>query len=404
MTLLFPTPVVYDGNDARYLRRDGARFLPALASRGDRGLKVVLSSGSKLPQPSSPDLRAGTFEDWCDPAFWSSFGADGALCYFGFSARRFLPVVRALRAAGIRLALKADSSFGLHRFPRHAAVWARKCYWVARERHASPAAFAKAALDMAKWIRGFPPGDMVPFLESFAAITVESPLAADNTRDWLRRHHRPDLADRVLFLPHPVPDDFVFDPARDAKEHRILAVAADWSNPRKGGSVLGRALGRFLAAHPDWRATVVGARSDLVASAAPRSADRMEALPALGAAELLPLYRASRLLVTASGSESGPIVAFEALACGCSVVFPPELLQLSWISAAGRGAMSSARTPAALAAAMERAAGLFPMPAVETPAPPLHASEVCALLARSLAASAPGSRTAAAATNHDCTE
>ena len=31
MTLLFPTPVVYDGNDARFLQRDGARFLAPLA-------------------------------------------------------------------------------------------------------------------------------------------------------------------------------------------------------------------------------------------------------------------------------------------------------------------------------------------------------------------------------------
>ena len=404
MTLLFPTPVVYDGNDARYLRRDGARFLPALAVRGDRGLKVVLSSGPESPQPTSPNLRAGTFADWCDPDFWKAFHADGALCYFGFSARRFLPVVRALRAAGLRLALKADSSFGLHRFPRHAAVWFRKCYWVARERHAPPAALAKAALDMAKWIRGFPPGDMLPYLESFDAITVESPLAADNTREWLRRHRCPDLAGRVLFLPHPVPDDFAFDPLRDTKENRVLAVAADWRNPRKGGAVLGRALGRFLDAHPDWRATVVGARSDLVAAAAPRAAGRIEVLPALDAEALLPLYRASRLLVTASGSESGPIVAFEAFACDCSVVFPPELIQLSWMANSGRGAMASARTPAALAAAMERAAGHVPAPVAAPPVPPLHASEACALLARSLATSSPGSRTAAAATNHDCTE
>ena len=140
MTLLFPTPVVYDGNDARFLRRDGARFLPALAARGDRGVKIILSSAPGALQPSAPNLRAGTFDEWRDPSFWSSFAADGALCYFGFSAGRFLPVVRAMRAAGLRLALKLDSSLGLNRFPHHAAIWFRKCYWVARERHPPTAA------------------------------------------------------------------------------------------------------------------------------------------------------------------------------------------------------------------------------------------------------------------------
>ena len=379
MTLLFPTPVVYDGDDARFLRRDGARFLPALAARGDRGVKVVLSAGPDTPRPAAPGLRAGTFQEWCDPDFWKSFHADGALCYFGFSARRFLPVVRAMHAAGLRLALKADSSFGLHRFPRHAAVWFRKCYWVARERHAPPAAFAKAAFDMAKWIRGFPPVDMLPYLESFAAITVESPLAAGNTREWILRHHRPDLAGRVAFLPHPVPDNFVFDPSRDTKENRVLAVAADWRNPRKGGPLLGRALGRFLVAHPDWRATIVGAHAETVSASAPHASDRMETSPPLESPDVLPRCKSAKILLTASGSESGPIVAFEALACGCSLVFPPELLHLSWARDAGLGTMAARRTPAALAAALETEVSVWasvPHRLPSRPLPPLRASDL----------------------------
>lgn len=357
MTFLFPTPVVYDGDDARFLRRDGARFLPPLAARGDRGIKVVIAESDTSPRPSSSDLCAATFAEWCDPAFWSSFSAGWALCYFGFSARRFLPVVRAMRAAGIRLALKTDSSFGLNRFPHHAAVWARKCYWVARERHPPAAAFGKAALDMAKWIRGFDAETMIPYLDSFNALTVESPLAAENTSDWLVRHGRRDLAGRVVFIPHPVPDDFVFDAARDRKENLVLAVAADWRNPRKGGSALGGALDRFLFRHLDWRACVVGAGANLVAASAPRVRDRVDVRPPLESTDLLPLYKSAEIFLTASGSESGPIVAFEALACGCSLVFPPELLQLSWVCDSGRGTMASRRTSAALAAALDAEAG-----------------------------------------------
>ena len=384
MTLLFPTPVVYDGDDARFLRRDGARFLPALAARGDRGIKVVLSESDAAPRPASPDLRAATFREWRDPDFWKSFRADGALCYFGFSARRFLPAVRAMRAAGLRLALKTDSSFGLNRFPRHAAIWFRKCYWVARQRHAPAAALGKASLDMAKWIRGFDAGTMIPYLESFDALTVESPLAAENTRDWLLRHSRSDLADRVVFLPHPVPDDFVFDPTRDTKENLVLAVAQDWRNSRKGGAILGGALDRFLSNHPDWRATVVGSNADRVAARAPRTRDRIDLRPPLESVDLLPLYRSAKIFLTASGSEAAPNVVFESLACGCSVVFPPELLQLSWIRDAGLGAMSDRRTPAALAATLEEEASRWAdrrFLAPSAPLPPLSASQSLSSLA-----------------------
>ena len=392
MTLLFPTPVVYDGNDARYLRRDGARFAAALNASGGRGTKVILSSAPDAPQPASPDLRAGTFAEWRDPAFWSSFGADGAICYFGFAPRRFLPVVRAMRAAGLRLALKADSAFGLPRFPSHAATLFRSRYWYSRERMAPPAAAFRATLGLARWALGRNPADFIPFFESFDAVTVESPMARDTTRAWLLRHGRADLADRVRFLPHPVPDDFSFDPSRDAKENRVLAIAADWRNPRKGGAVLAGALERFLAARPDWSATVVGARSDLVADAAPRVRGRIDARPSLEASEILPLYRASRIFATPSGSESGPIVAFEALACGCSVVFPPELLQLSWIAEAGRGTMSRARTPAAFAAALEsdrREWERAPSRTPRSPLPPLRASEILRCVVDSCASPSP---------------
>ncbi len=379
MTLLFSTPVVYDGDDARFLRRDGARFLPALAAHGDRGIKVVLAKSDAAPRPASPDLRAATFREWCDPDFWKTFRADGALCYFGFSDRRFLPVVRAMRAAGLRLALKADSSFGLHRFPRHAAVWFRKCYWVARQRHSPAAAFGKAMLDMAKWIRGFDAGTMIPYLESFDALTVESPLAAENTRDWLLRHERPDLADRVAFLPHPVPDDFVFDPTRDTKENLVLAVAQDWRNPRKGGAILGGALDRFLANHPDWRATIVGSNADRVAARAPRTRSRIDLRPPQESVDLLPLYRSAKIFLTASGSEAAPNVVFESLACGCSVVFPPELLQLSWIRDAGLGAMSGRRSPSALATSLDSEAAAWKLSSCRTPSrilPLLRASDI----------------------------
>lgn len=383
VTLLFPTPVVYNGNDSRFLQRDGARFLPALADRGDQGIKIVLASATHPQKSSSPNLRVSTFAEWCDTAFWASFKANGALCYFGFSARRFLSVMHAMRNANLRLALKADSSFGLHRFPRLASVWFRKCYWVARQHHPPAAALAKAALDFAKWIRGFDARTMLPYLESFDTITVESELAADNTCDWLRRHRRPDLANRVVFLPHPVPDDFVFDSSRHPKANRVLAVAQDWRNPRKGGFILGGALDRFLSCHTNWRATIVGLNSDLVAAAAPNVRDRIDIRPPLDSSCLLPLYQSAKILLIASGSESGPIVAFEALACGCSIVYPPELFQLSWTTDAGCGVMAVHRSAAAFSSALEKEAAILESTSRRPPLdsiPPLHASDILSKL------------------------
>lgn len=390
MTLLFPTPVVYDGDDARYLARDGARFIDPLAEAGHAGLKVVLSEPGTSLRPVDTRLRTGTYADWCNPGFWNAFHADAALCYFGFAARRHLPVVRAMRATGLRLALKTDSSFGLHRFPRHASVWCRKCYWVARERHSPPMALAKTAFDMARWIRGPHSAAMAEYLGQFDVISAESPMAVENTRIWLERHGRTDAASCVVFLPHPVPDGFDFDPARDRKENMVLAVAADWRNPRKGGGVLAGALRRFLAEHPDWRAVVAGTASGDILRAA-GATGRVVALDRLPSEGLLPSYRAAKIFISASGSESGPIVAFEALACGCSLVFPQELLQLRWIVDAGLATMSRRRSPDALAEALKREAvawgGKDRRPPL-APLPPLQAADQLEPLLESLCLSA----------------
>ena len=52
MKFLFPTPAVWDGNDARYLQRDGARFAEECVAPGDEAVKVIYDDGKGLPPRS----------------------------------------------------------------------------------------------------------------------------------------------------------------------------------------------------------------------------------------------------------------------------------------------------------------------------------------------------------------
>lgn len=350
MTLLFPTPVLYDGNEARFLQRDGARFAQALERAGDHGIKVILSKGPECPAPMSPLLRAGSWDQWLDPSFWRSFGADGALCYFGFATKRFLPVLAAMRQADLPLALKMDSALGINAFPRYFFTEFRRAYWFLRQTCGPFFSFARAAC------RAFGPAvrmdssRTIKYVEAFDVLTAESPLARDNTIRWLRQRGRGDLADKIVLLHHPVPDSFV-PPA--SKQNQILAVAQDWSNPLKGGTILQSAFRVFLSRHPDWRATIIGKNSERFDELRSTCGNRASLCPALSSEELLPHYQNAKILCIASGSESGPIVAFEALACGCSIVFPPSIPQLEWIARSHIGAMAPSRTPAGLVNALE---------------------------------------------------
>ena len=93
MKFLFPTPVVYDGTENRYLQRDGARFANKLVSLGHEAAKIIIDEGKGYSKPKSPILEAATWEQWCSVDYWKDQKADGVLLYGGLNPR-LAPVAR----------------------------------------------------------------------------------------------------------------------------------------------------------------------------------------------------------------------------------------------------------------------------------------------------------------------
>ena len=119
----------------------------------------------------------------------------------------------------------------------------------------------------------------------------------------------------------------------DPSKHNVEELLAD-------------ALVRFLLEKPDATALVIGGHSEWVRDRAvhthPELEARFQAKPAMPPDQLRPYYRESRIMAIPSGVESGPIVAFEAVCCGCSIVFGRELNHLQMFSEAGVGTMAKA--------------------------------------------------------------
>lgn len=351
MKYLFPTPVVYDGNDARFLQRDGARFARECIAMGHVGMKLILEGSPNLGHPSSPLLQTASYRDWCDSDFWRRQSADGILLYGGY-ARCMPPVARAIRAADIPLALKMDDAIGLVRFPSNASAFFSRHYWKSRQTHFPVRALVGALLRLAVWPVRSRRQFLVSYLEHFDAVLGESKLCIDNTRDFLLWAKRSDLADRLAVMPHPVLNEFNFGPDNQPKRNVILAVALNWRDPLKRGRLLGRSLKRFLPKHPEWGALVIGDGSDFVAQEAGVCRARIDTLSALPPEELLPRYRSAKIFAMPSGAESFPIVVMEALCCGCSVVFPPELPALAELVEARAATRAARSTPAGMADAL----------------------------------------------------
>jgi hypothetical protein len=355
--ILFAAPRRYEGDNAFYTKRDAFRFVQHLESTGVSAKMVLLPSATGDGVPRDKRLLVASYAQWISPEFWKGFGVRTVVVYaFGVIRPRRMPAVfRAIRDAGCRVVFQMGSAFGLPAFPYRAwTMFKRRYRWARGGGRSAVLSFVRAVLQELHWAWGgtfrFMCRDLLPLCDS---IRVESKTALENTRKRLRSLHQAETADRVVLATHPVPDVYAWDGSRTAKKNRIVCVAVDWRNPRKGGRVLAKALARVLPGS-GWDAVVVGKHSDAVADEAATAKHLVRPVLEEDASVLEPIYKEARIFFTASGAEEAPNVVQEALVSGCSVVFPPELVHLDSIVRAGAGTMSRHRTGRSLAEAIRR--------------------------------------------------
>lgn len=357
--ILFASPSRFVGDDAFYVKRDAFRFVQYLESAGVSAKMVLLPSATGEGVPRDKRLLVAPYEQWTSPEFWKGFGVRTVVVYaFGvIRPRRMPPVFRAIRGAGCRVVFQMDTAFGLVRFPDQCWTMSKRRYWWVRgwgRRRSVAHSLARAAAQTAYWAWGgtfrFMCRELLPLCDS---IRVESEIVLENIRKRLRSLHFAETAERVVLATHPVPDSYAWNRFRTAKRNRIVCVAVDWRNPRKGGRVLAKALARLLPGS-GWDAIVVGGHADEVADGTAAARHLVRPVPEADASALEPIYREARIFVTASGAEEAPNVVQEALVSGCSVVFPTELVHLDSIVRAGAGTMSRHRTCRFLAEAIRR--------------------------------------------------
>ncbi len=356
MKFIFPTPVVWDGNESRYLQRDGARYAEECRRRGHEGVKIILDDGTVPNKPSSPLLESATLAQWKDPSYWRSTKADFCLLYAGL-ATRSEPVARAIHEAGIPVVAIQDTAFGILSPSKHVFLTFQKDYFIGRNTRVPVFAFAYAVAKRFYSIL-FPHTKRIrSFLSWFDGIAVSNELAFENTCFWLRNNGLSRLANHTLLFPLCVRDSLAIAKESPPKKKQVLSVALDWTLPVKGGSLLIDTLSVFLSRRPDYSALIIGKGSDGIADKirekAPSVGTRISSLSAMDSTKLVPYYAESEILFVPSGSEGGPTVAYEALCCGCSLIVAPPLIQWNSLQMLHSGRIAKQRTAASCCAALQ---------------------------------------------------
>jgi len=346
---LTATPLNYGGNP-QFWERDAGLLCLGLRELGVDARLVLLGEPTEF---RDAPLITGRREDFANPAWWSRWGATGVVLN-SWAAPRFEPVARAIKAAGLRLVVRLDSSGDKSprlSFRRHFDFFC--CYH--RERgHPLPVAAALLQSTVCFAVRAAHDGPMCTHLSHADLVTIESPLARERFTELLRRLGRADLAARLRVVPHPVRDDFQLLPG--GSKQPIILAAGRWESPFKDAPKLVRVLGLALARKAGVSAQVFGSGMDRLHRELERLPDaaraRVSVRGPVSHLDLVPAMQRAQVILCTSRSESFHIASAEGLCCGAAVVGPAEIPSMHWFTAEQSGTLAADRSDARLADAL----------------------------------------------------
>ncbi len=348
------TPVDFDASEHFFARDSG------LLCRGIQatGVECVVVMPGKRKQDDASDLVRCSEETLKDSAWWSSLHLDLVVLY-AWGDPRYLAVARAIRSAGIYLIQSLDTA-GLVTPYADFTCWTR----VSRAKVAMADTTALRLKEIAKASRDLIPSlfehRRLEMINESDAVAAVSPPAMESLAAYARALGYPEVAGKLIVVPHPVSPTMAF--RGEFKQKRVVVVGrwgpedAVQKDPQRTLEV----LGRFLDRMPDWTAEVIGKYSathaHLTSHWSRETRDRIKLTDFLEHAALHERYTTSSIILCASRFESFHIASAEAVCCGCSVVLGahPLLGSTAWFTTLDSGTLAPSRSSNNLVEALIR--------------------------------------------------
>lgn len=339
--------------DFQFFGRDSGLLCRGFQAAGVGCVSVM--PGTATPE-DAPDLVRCSPAELADVGWWSQLGVDLVVLYaWGDPAYR--PIADAIRNAGVGLIQSLDTA-GLTSPYGDSREW-----WISLMGMLTASQPIHSKLRyVAKAVRDFVPAlyekRRLAMMDQSDAVAAVSPSAARSIGNYAVALGYPSIAAKTIIVPHPVPP--VMTLGGRTKENIVLAVGR-WEErdaAQKDPTLLLAVLKRFLVAHPEWKAEIIGRGSKGLASRCGAwdsgVFDRVIWSEVMDRDELALRYCRSRILFCPSVFESFHISSAEAVCCGGSVVVAdhPLLASTAWFTTHDSGTCAPARTEAKLAAAL----------------------------------------------------
>ena len=259
--------------------------------------------------------------DWAEMDWWKRQAFDLAIFYGigSFPAE----ALRASRRSGATVVVEADTDGWVS--PRQAPFRQLVRRWDGRLPAGVRWRSLKAGFD--DWIRrgARTESDVLAFLSEADFIKVESAGPTKILRSFLISKGKPTVAERIVTIPFAVRDEFARGPLPGTKEQTVL-LAGRLSEIQKGPQETAAVVRQLMQ-----REDSVGIEIHLRGESSPefeelaRCSSKVRLFFNTGRAELAERLRSVAVLFSRSRWETTPVIALEALCCGCTLVAPQEL-------------------------------------------------------------------------------
>jgi glycosyltransferase involved in cell wall biosynthesis len=305
---------------------------------------ITVCARSSAEGYAYPVRTTESLDELAGPALWRELRPDVVVAV---TWHRMADVLAAVRASGARVVALADSDGRVSPRLHPGATWRfavlQQPGWLNKLRASK------------FWAQRFVYGYRAEhrrMVDSARRSDVQvfcSRAAAEEFRKVLRAEGADDLAPRLAAVPYPVGEPFHARPVATERRRQVVAIGR-WDAAQKNPRLLAAAMERFLERDRATEFVLIGKGGEQVFKHHPR----VRVAGVLPPKEVADHLAASRVLALSSRWESGPIVAFEALALGTTVVSSPLPNLAEFLEGGAFGTVSDRATPRSLADALHR--------------------------------------------------
>lgn len=262
-------------------------------------------------------------ENMCSAEWWRKHELD-AVVLNSWGNPEHTPIVRAIKNAGAKILVRLDTN-GLNSPWINPLAYGRCNFSAFRDQGCS--AFRAGLATVAKLpLYAIPHVYDLKSLAQFELVDfvgVESEESYSRMSRLFKFYRRSDLQKKLQIVRHPAaPDVLKLAAGQLPEKQKSIVAVGRWQAHQKNAPLLASALVSAFGQNREYEAELIGSGAEyldlLLAGVAAPIRSRIHVRGSIPHSEIADRFMKSRICFLTSRYESGPLVASEALCCGCT--------------------------------------------------------------------------------------